>query len=40
MYMYNFIANRHLLRQDRKRRMVMGRGEGGCTEAKTEGQCP
>ena len=28
MYMYNFIANRDLLGQDRKRRMVMGRGDG------------
>ena len=38
MYMYNFIANRDLLGQDRKRRMV--REEGGCTEAKMDGQCP
>ena len=27
MYIYNFIANRDLLGQDRKRRMVRGRGD-------------
>ena len=40
MYMYNIIANRDLLGQDRKRRMVRVGGKRGCTEAKMDGQCP